>query len=484
MIADIENKLLCWKCIGDEYLKGKVRSEGVANTCSYCECRGRTFRIADISGIVDVAFQQHYQQSRMEMNGYEWQAHKDPDSSFEFIPDGEPIEQAIENAADIPGKAATDIQAVLADRYSSWSSIEIGEQTEYDADLYYEEISPDDSKWQEKWRTFERALKTESRFFNPAAIDLLLELFDGVERLQTYTGSGLVVTAGPGTELTHLFRARAFQSPSKLEAAIGRPDTELGPPPSLFASSGRMNARGISVFYGADDPAAAVAEVRPPVGCHVAVGRFEITRELRLLDLSSFPSATLRGSIFNPEYAGELSRIRFLKGLAMRMARPVMPDDQEFEYLPTQAVADFLATGLVAPMDGIIFPSVQVAGEIKNVVLFHHASAVEVWQVPENVEIEVQMTSEDEDGSYPDFTAFWWRKANAEERAVSAEDAEIADYWEVFERTAREMTQQRRSTSLKIEPGEVEVRKIEAVEFKSTDYKVQHTEMSASTNAF
>ncbi|MGO8405374.1 RES family NAD+ phosphorylase [Rhizobium ruizarguesonis] len=47
-----------------------------------------------------------------------------------------------------------------------------------------------------------------------------------------------------------------------------------------------------------------------------------------------------------------------------------MPDDQEFDYLPTQAVADFLATETVTPLDGIIFPSVQVAGGKQNVVLF------------------------------------------------------------------------------------------------------------------
>ncbi|MCB2401972.1 RES family NAD+ phosphorylase [Rhizobium ruizarguesonis] len=51
-------------------------------------------------------------------------------------------------------------------------------------------------------------------------------------------------------------------------------------------------------------------------------------------------------------------------------SRPVMPDDQEFDYLPTQAVADFLATETVTPLDGIIFPSVQVAGGKQNVVLF------------------------------------------------------------------------------------------------------------------
>lgn len=60
-------------------------------------------------------------------------------------------------------------------------------------------------------------------------------------------------------------RARVFQSEDKLEMAMCRPDLQLGSPPALVAAAGRMNARGISVFYGANDPKAAIAEVRPPV---------------------------------------------------------------------------------------------------------------------------------------------------------------------------------------------------------------------------
>jgi hypothetical protein len=72
-----------------------------------------------------------------------------------------------------------------------------------------------------------------------------------------------------------------------------RPDRHLGSPPSGAAAAGRMNARGISVFYGANDPRVALAEVRPPVGSRVAVARFEIIRPLRLLDLTALSDATV-----------------------------------------------------------------------------------------------------------------------------------------------------------------------------------------------
>jgi RES domain len=49
-----------------------------------------------------------------------------------------------------------------------------------------------------------------------------------------------------------------------------------------------MNAQGIAVFYGATDPLVALADVRPPVGSTVAVGRFELIRPVRLLDVEAF----------------------------------------------------------------------------------------------------------------------------------------------------------------------------------------------------
>jgi RES domain len=69
---------------------------------------------------------------------------------------------------------------------------------------------------------------------------------------------------GPGTDFHMLYRARVFQSDDKLEAALRGPDVHLGPPPARSAEAGRMNARGVAVFCGANNQKAAIAEVRPP----------------------------------------------------------------------------------------------------------------------------------------------------------------------------------------------------------------------------
>jgi len=264
----------------------------------------------------------------------------DKESHYEWERDGEPVVDAIINAADMPEDAARDIQQILADKYFDFDAAAIGEEREFDGDSYYAEKAPSDEAWQEGWQSFERSLKTEARFFSRGAATHLASLFKGIDTMRTRGGLSLIVDAGPGTAIATFYRARAFQSAKRLEEALGRPDRHLGSPPSILARAGRMNAGGISVFYGASDSSVALAEVRPPVGSKVAVARFEIIRPVRLLDLTALSEVSSRGSVFDPELGSRLEHAMFLCKLSERITKPVMPDDEAFEYLVTQAIAD------------------------------------------------------------------------------------------------------------------------------------------------
>jgi len=410
--------------------------------------------------------------------------HKDYELSFEFEPDGEQTVHAIMNAAGVSEAIAADIQEILKDRYSDFDSAQIGETTEYDSDLYYEEVLPDGREWQETWQSFERSLKTEARFFSSRALNVLNSVFNGIDAMTTFQGGSLLIEGGPGTAYEYLYRARAFQSEGKLRSALLRPDKELGPPPSTFAASGRMNAKGIAVFYGASDPETSVAEVRPPVGCEVVIGRFQVVRPIRLLDLTALGGVTATGSIFDPEYASTLSRMMFLRSLSRRMARPIMPDDQESDYLPTQAVADFLATGTVTKLDGIIFPSVQVAEGKQNVVLFHKASLVDKMVIPDGAETEVDTYSEDDDGPYPDYHVVWRLKAVAEPKDELLEDDPLSGLVGFPSTTDYDLDfNSGREVTLKITPNDLEVRIVNAVVFNTEDYKVGHFTYTVPINA-
>lgn len=119
----------------------------------------------------------------------------------------------------------------------------------------------------------------------------------------TDNSNPLIIAAGPETAHAAFFRARVFQNEKELLSALKKPDLELGPPPASASRAGRMNARGISVFYGATNIETAISEVHPPVGSQILIGRFDIIRPIRLLDLNALSTVRVSGSIFDPDYA-------------------------------------------------------------------------------------------------------------------------------------------------------------------------------------
>jgi hypothetical protein len=75
-----------------------------------------------------------------------------------------------------------------------------------------------------------------------------------------------------------------------------------------------------------------------------------------------------------------------------------MPDDEPYDYLPTQAIADFLATSANPLLHGILYPSVQGGEGKSNVVLFHKAARVQSLDIPDGAEISASLYDETEDG--------------------------------------------------------------------------------------
>lgn len=401
-IDELRTKHICCDCVSEQYLSSEIAEKGTEAECSYCGQCGQCYSIEELADRVETAFEHHYARTSDQPNSWQQSLLSDRELDYEWSRDGMPIVDAIEDAAKIPSEAASDVQAVLDDRHSDFDSAAMGEETEFGSETYYEENGTSTAAWQAEWRYFEQSLKTEARFFSRVAAAHLASMFGGIDNLKTKNGHPLVVEVGPERGLDHLYRARVFQADDKLEETLCRPDLHLGSPPTRLANAGRMNARGISVFYGSTTARTAIAEVRPPVGSKVAVAKFNIVRALWLLDLTALENVQDGGSIFDSTLKDRLERVAFLRSLAQRMTRPVMPDDEAFDYLSTQAIADFLATENEPVVDGIIFRSVQ-ARNGRNVVLFHKAARLEEMELPKGTEIEAHSYHHTDEGLEIDY---------------------------------------------------------------------------------
>jgi hypothetical protein len=360
---------VCSECVDEPFLRSQMEANGLRADCSYCELEGCTYSINQLADCISGIFTDVYHRT------YE-------------DPKGRTVVEVIKSLTGLGEAACGDVRCVLNERtineFREWF-----EDDSFNASSRYVR-SVDGWEFDAQWRRSKRSLETEARYFNREAEQILAAIFDGVDDWRTVTRRPIVRDAGPGTDFAKLYRARVFQSKADLVNAMKRPDTEIGPPLGPKATAGRMNAAGISVFYGATDPHVARAEVRPPVGSKVLVGCFEVIRPLKLLDPIAIDElADETGSLFDEEYRRSLKRAQFLRGLGKLLSKPVLPNDEAREYLSTQAVADFLATAAKPPLDGIVYPSVQDGHEGRlrplfrggrypcNVVLFHKAARVE-----------------------------------------------------------------------------------------------------------
>lgn len=469
-----EDSRLCCSCVADHYLCEKIRREGAEEDCSFCDDLGSTFSLEQIAELVEQAFNEHFERTSTEPSDWDYWRIKEMD--YDWDREGERVHCVIAEIAGIDEDVAEVITKILEDRHSDWDLATMGEESEFARESHY--VPKHFSGYnplQEKWSLFEHQLQTESRFLNRSFQQTLDSVFTGIEDFRTREGNSVSETIGPETNTITLFRARVFQTFETLSTGLIQPDLEVGPPPIGKAAAGRMNAFGISVFYGALVPSTAIAEVRPPVGSDVVVAAFEILRPLRVLNLSALRQIIIRSSYFDPDCRPLQERVAFLDLLSNKMTRPVMPEREHADYLVTQVIADYLASE--HKLDGILYPSVQVASDLApanrtNIVLFHHASRVEKIDLPMGTSTSLNHFQLGEDGEDSEFVVF-----EDVPKPVAPTDHDESDPWgrnldpEGF--VIKERFPDHRQSALGLILEAVSVHHVDAVHFASTEIPVR-----------
>lgn len=381
-IEDLEAKRLCVQCIGDDTLSAEVMKTGDTMVCDFCGKTDKSAPLDELAERFDAVFQEHFERA----GEVGWENER-----------GDPVDYLIADIGRIPEAAASDIQAIMADRHEDRELSEMGEKSPYDDELTYVESSVDSREFEEAWQELEADLRTRHRFFSREAEEVFSRIFADLHTQKTWEGRPIIRTIGPGTEIPVLYRARAFQSEARFDEAMIDPEQYVGTPASIYAQAGRMNPKGVPFFYGATTERLALTEVRPPVASKVIVGRFDLQTELRVLDVEALENVLERGSLFDPGFSQRLARAKFLGRLARRIRMPVLPDDEGTDYLITQVMADFLAMRLDPTIHGVIYGSAQGSKGAFNVALFNASARVKPAEVLDGASYEVSFSGNDEE---------------------------------------------------------------------------------------
>jgi hypothetical protein len=198
---------------------------------------------------------------------------------------------------------------------------------------------------------------------------------------------------------------------------------------------------------------------------------------VRLLDVDALRevSSDIGGSVFDRSYLPRLQRAKFLQWLSRRITMPVMPDDEPFDYLATQAVADFLSTTSNASLDGILYPSVQSGRGNLNVVLFHKAARVRLLDIPKGTQISTHLYLNNDDGVeiYPWVSEKLPAKPSEDPGPIRL-DSGVPVYSRVQDLVDPEdYDREGREPALKLDTSDVQIHVVNRVKFDTESYAVQ-----------
>lgn len=366
---DANEKVVCSNCIGDEYLQGLIEDNGIDGECSYCTSKGKCVPLSvvgnPVASILNDRLTPALKEEYYDVNS----------EALEYSHDGVLLDEIISVTAVIDSEElASDLADFVESSLFDERIIKEGGSC-IDRDDYYKVAIDGIDSLVSRWNTYSNGVKTEYRFYPKD--DPLPELLKAIEEVRTSSDQQPVKILKQNDGVS-LFRGRLVDSDSDIKKAFEDPLSFFSSPPSDKATTGRMNPPGIGLLYCAFSPKTCIAELKPSVGSLVVTAEFQLKRDIRVLDTTIFKSLKdFSLGFYGPDFLQRIANLRFLQHLNDAISLPVQKSDCDREYIPTQAIAEYLAAKYQPPIDGVIYSSSLGTGLEDNVVLFRRARRIE-----------------------------------------------------------------------------------------------------------
>ena len=480
MVRDNKNsQFVCHACVGDAYLKKEICRNGKLHTCMICRKSRQAIAFDDLCSRVHYIIISEFVLTDREPDS--WIFYKETETGW--IREGESMYDILDEMLKCGDLLIEAVKKELSSRYFSFDEMAAGEEDLYGDEVHYKLQESDDYWFCKRWSDFEKEICTRGRFFNSKAESYLDEIFCDLDCFQSYA-KPLIREVGPGTKTEEIYRARCVFSRAEIADVLKHPRRELGAPSSRLTKSGRMNPRWISMFYGAFDPETCVAEVRPPTGSFVVLGKFTIVRKLQLLDIGALQHIFVKeDSFFDPEFRYLLGKAQFLRRLVDIMSRPILPSDEDYNYLPTQAAAEYLSEKMDPQIDGLIFPSSQCGGNGENVVLFRRTSSVE-RDGSDELEMKVKFGRSYSDEEDTSLNISLLTRKKRKQTKMEKKRQKLAGHYKEWSNSGRSQTSWidieenlEEKPTLRVDLDSFEVRNIQAVRYETKTHRVRRKQL-------
>lgn len=160
-------------------------------------------------------------------------------------------------------------------------------------------------------------------------------------------------------EKTQLFRARINETDRKEPYPVDK----MGKPPLELSGNGRLNPKGISILYLAGGQDTCIAEVRPSIDNVITIGKFNVNKKIKVVKFWDGNSVITEKQKFTSGESVEFLAI-FAALLGKEFSKPILPNQRDFEYIPTQLFAEYCKS---KGIEGIMYKSSVVSPkQMKN----------------------------------------------------------------------------------------------------------------------
>jgi len=388
---------VCENCVSDVIVREMITSNETEDICDFCGESANCVSLSSLASILDEKYRE------LVRPGEYVPQYSSGSDSTEYTQVGDEPSSIIQEMLECENKLADALTSYLFES-EKWLVAD-GDDPLYDNTSTYEFFDPTGYEYEAIWCEFCERIKHMSRFFDPYAKHLLDEVFKDIAKAAKDDDNLLICEINGEKEQPRLFRGRIVKDEKALERFCNNPDMELSAPPSKLATPGRMNPAGVRMFYGATNPETCLAELRCAAGDIVVVAEFKPVRHLRLLDVSAFGEIFNMNSCFDSMYLQTREQLKFLERFQEEICKPVRAGDEFIDYIPTQAVAEYLSKAFDPKIDGLMFDSSRIVEqsldeidfeysqhgpspypeEGRNIVLFHHACEIETSKITNDV---------------------------------------------------------------------------------------------------
>lgn len=364
---------VCKNCIQEKYVAAHIEREGQIGTCSYCRESGKVVLLDTLTDRVDSVFRENYG------IGEQVPVFGDDSDNPDYEMQGDSPKEILTEILETSEQIANDIFGLLSQ--TEWGTVRDGDVPFYDEYNNYEETQIDTSEHKGSWEYYRHTLMHSTRFITRPMEEFILTLFKDIEKYRFEGKRRVLRTMAPSKKGIYIYRARKANSlPARLKI-LSNPEAELSSPPPHLAPDGRMNAKGIPVFYGALEEKTALSELRLVPGEVAITGKFCLIEPIKVLDLIALKKAYRRLSYFENDFHEKASKLAFLKAFDEEISKPIPGPDENLEYVPTQALVEFLFGNPDREIDAIIFSSRQTGGSGQNIVIKKGSSGVRQGRV-------------------------------------------------------------------------------------------------------